>query len=93
RSAVSRCRARSRGMGEPWSFTVDPKRSKKRARFNLLALEHDEYYFQDYSAYFYPPLGGGGGGGGGGGANSSSSSISSSSSNNNLNNGTCGGED
>lgn len=33
-------------MGEPWSFTVDPKRSKKRARFNLLALEHDEYYFQ-----------------------------------------------
>lgn len=25
---------------------MDPARSKKRARFNLLALEHDEYYFQ-----------------------------------------------
>ena len=35
-----------RAMEEPWSFTVDAKRSHKRARFNLLALEHDEYYFQ-----------------------------------------------
>lgn len=33
-------------MEEPWSFTVGAKRSQKRARFNLLALEHDEYYFQ-----------------------------------------------
>lgn len=33
-------------MEEPWSFTVDAKRSQKRARFNMLALEHDEYYFQ-----------------------------------------------
>lgn len=33
-------------MDEPWSFTVGAKRSKKRARFNLLALEHGEYYFQ-----------------------------------------------
>lgn len=35
-----------RAMEEPWSFTVGAKRSQKRARFNLLALEHDEYYFQ-----------------------------------------------
>lgn len=33
-------------MEELWSFTVDPKRSQKRARFNLLTLEHGEYYFQ-----------------------------------------------
>lgn len=33
-------------MEEPWSFTVGAKRSQKRARFNLLALEHGEYYFQ-----------------------------------------------
>lgn len=33
-------------MEEPWSFTLGAKRSQKRARFNLLALEHDEYYFQ-----------------------------------------------
>ena len=33
-------------MEEPWSFTMDPKRSQKRTRFNLLTLEHGEYYFQ-----------------------------------------------
>ena len=33
-------------MEEPWSFTLEARRSQKRARFNLLALEHDEYYFQ-----------------------------------------------
>lgn len=35
-------------MEEPWSFTVDTnKRSQsKRVRFNLLALDHGEYYFQ-----------------------------------------------
>ncbi|CAM9421931.1 unnamed protein product, partial [Choristocarpus tenellus] len=38
-----------------WSFTADEKPSRKRSRFNLLALEHGEYYFQDYSAYYYPP--------------------------------------
>lgn len=36
-------------MEEPWSFTLEAKRSHKRARFNLLALEHDEYYFQVWS--------------------------------------------
>lgn len=33
-------------MEEPWSFTLQAKIAQKRARFNLLALEHDEYYFQ-----------------------------------------------
>lgn len=40
------CRIRIGAMEEPWSFTLEARRSQKRARFNLLALEHDEYYFQ-----------------------------------------------
>ncbi|CAM9749529.1 unnamed protein product, partial [Discosporangium mesarthrocarpum] len=38
-----------------WSFTAGGKPSRKQSRFNLLALEHGEYYFQDYSAYYFPP--------------------------------------
>lgn len=46
----------ARAMEEPWSFTVDAKRSQKRARFNLLGLEHDEYYFQ-VCTYIWEPSG------------------------------------
>lgn len=31
---------------EPWSFTKKSSSQSKKVRFNLLALEHGEYYFQ-----------------------------------------------